>query len=105
MARATALGVPRYTSVARLLAHRARRALGLPVDLEAVAADLDLLDRAVASRPGGGPVTWPPTSASPGWLDRAADRAARLARNAGELRGRAAAGAPTGGCPARSASR
>ncbi|MBV9208845.1 MAG: AAA family ATPase, partial [Actinobacteria bacterium] len=35
--RAAALGVPRYTSVARLLAHRANRALGLPADLAAVA--------------------------------------------------------------------
>ena len=42
-ARAAALGVPRYTSVARLLVHRANRALGLPVDPGAVAADLDLL--------------------------------------------------------------
>ncbi len=47
-ARAGALGVPRYTSVARLLTHRANRALGLPVDLAVVAADLDLLDSCVA---------------------------------------------------------
>ena len=47
-ARAAALGVPRYTSVARLLAHRANHALGGPADPDAVAADLDLLDGAAA---------------------------------------------------------
>ena len=46
--QAAALGVPRYTSVARLLAHRARHALGDPADPDAVAADLDLLDGAAA---------------------------------------------------------
>ena len=40
--------MPRYTSVARLLAHRARHALGGPADPDAVAADLDLLDGAAA---------------------------------------------------------
>jgi hypothetical protein len=82
-ARAATLDVPRYTSVARLLAHRANRALGLPVDPGAVAADLDLLDRCVAIE------AWRWTGdvaidfAQPAWLDRAADRAARLARGAG----------------------
>jgi DNA-binding SARP family transcriptional activator/tetratricopeptide (TPR) repeat protein len=82
-ARATELGVPRYTSVARLLVHRANHALGVPVDPAAVAADLDLLDRCVAVE------AWRWTSdvatdfAQPAWLDRAADRAARLARGAG----------------------
>jgi DNA-binding SARP family transcriptional activator/tetratricopeptide (TPR) repeat protein len=82
-ARAAELGVPRYTSVARLLVHRANHALGVPVDLAAVAADLDLLDRCVAVE------AWRWTSdvatdfAQPAWLDRAADRAARLARGAG----------------------
>ncbi len=46
--RAVALGVPRYVSVARVLAHRARRELGLPVDLDTVAADLDRVEAAVA---------------------------------------------------------
>jgi hypothetical protein len=82
-ARAAELGVPRYTSVARLLVHRANHALGVPVDPAAVAADLDLLDRCVAVE------AWRWTSdiatdfAQPAWLDRAADRAARLARGAG----------------------
>ncbi len=37
-ARATALGVPRYTCVACLLAHRANHALGRPVDAATVTA-------------------------------------------------------------------
>ena len=82
-ARAAELGVPRYTSVARLLVHRANHALGVPVEPAAVAADLDLLDRCVAVE------AWRWTSdvaidfAQAAWLDRAADRAARLARGAG----------------------
>ncbi len=81
--RATALGVPRYTSVARLLAHRANHALGLPVDPGAVAADLDLLDRCVAIEAWRW--TWDVAAdfGNRAWLDRAADRAARLAREAG----------------------
>ena len=75
--------MPRYTSVARLLAHRANRALGLPVDLAAVAADLDLLDRCVAIEAWRW--TWDMAAdfGNRAWLDRAADRAARLARDAG----------------------
>ena len=46
--RAAGLGVPRYTSAARLVAHRARHALRLPVDPAVVSADLDALDRAVS---------------------------------------------------------
>ena len=81
--RAQALGVPRYASVARLLAHRANRALGLPVDPGAVVADLDLLDRCVAIEAWWW--TWEVATdfGNPAWLNRAADRAARLARDAG----------------------
>ena len=75
--------MPRYTSVARLLAHRANRALGLPVDPAAVAADLDLLDRCVAIEAWRWTCDVAPDFAQPAWLDRAADRAARLARGAG----------------------
>ncbi len=82
-ARAAALGVPRYTSVARLLVHRANRALGLPVDPGAVAADLDLLDRCVAIEAWRWTFDVATDFAQPAWLDRAADRAARLARGAG----------------------
>ena len=83
-ARAAALGVPRYTSVARLLKHRATRALGLPVDPEVVTADLDLLDRSVAIEAWRWTCDVAIDFAWPGWLDRAADRAARLARGAGD---------------------
>jgi DNA-binding SARP family transcriptional activator/tetratricopeptide (TPR) repeat protein len=83
-ARAAALGVPRYTSVARLLWHRANHALGLPVDPELVTADLDLLDRCVAIEAWRWTCDVAIDFAEPAWLDRAADRAARLARGAGD---------------------
>ena len=82
-ARAAALGVPRYLSVARLLAHRANRALGLPVDLDAVTADLDLLDGSVAIEAWWWTGDVAADFASASWLDRAMERAGRLARNAG----------------------
>ena len=81
-ARAAALGVPRYTSVARLLRHRADRALGRPVDLACVEADLDLLDASVAVEAWRWTGEVAADFASPAWLDRAVDRAGRLARNA-----------------------
>ena len=82
-ARAAELGVPRYTSVARLLAHRASHALGRPVDPGAVAADLDLLDRCVAIEAWRWTCDVAADFAQPAWRDRAADRAARLAQGAG----------------------
>ena len=82
-ARATALGVPRYISVARLLAHRANRALGLPVDLAVVDADLDLLDRCVAIEAWRWTCEVAADFGHEAWLDRAADRAGRLAQGAG----------------------
>jgi tetratricopeptide (TPR) repeat protein len=82
-AAATALGVPRYTCVARLLAHRANRALGVPVDLAVVAADLDLLDQSVAIEAWRWTFDVALDFANPAWLDRAADRVARLAAAAG----------------------
>jgi DNA-binding SARP family transcriptional activator/tetratricopeptide (TPR) repeat protein len=82
-ARAAALGVPRYASVARLLAHRANRALGVPVDLAAVEADLDLLDRCVAIEAWRWTCDVAAEFGHQPWLDRAADRAGRLAQEAG----------------------
>jgi DNA-binding SARP family transcriptional activator len=82
-ARAAELGVPRYTSVARLLRHRAARALGQPVDADAVAADLDLLDASVAIEAWWWTGEVAAACANPAWLDRAAERADRLARQAG----------------------
>jgi hypothetical protein len=81
--RAAALGVPRYISVGRLLRHRADRALGLPVDLDCVQADLDLLDGSVAVEAWWWTGDVAADFANPAWLDRAVDRAGRLARNAG----------------------
>jgi DNA-binding SARP family transcriptional activator len=82
-AAATALGVPRYTCVARLLAHRANHALGVPADPAAVAGDLDLLDQSVAIEAWRWTCDVALDFANPAWLDRAADRVARLAREAG----------------------
>ncbi len=82
--RATALGVPRYTGVARLLGHLARRALGLPVGLDAAAADLEQIQAAVAIEAWW----WTGEAAAglsvPAWLDRAAERAGQLAGQAGD---------------------
>ncbi len=83
-ARAATLGVPRYASVARVLGHRARRALGLPVDLDEVAADLDLLEGSVAVEAWWWTGETAAELSAPALLGRAADRADRLARNAGE---------------------
>jgi tetratricopeptide (TPR) repeat protein len=83
-AHAAALGVPRYDSVARVLAHRACRALGLPADPETVAASLGLVTKSVAIEAWW----WAGETAAdfgiPGWLDDAADQAERLARQAGD---------------------
>ncbi len=83
-AAAAALGVPRYTCVARLLAHRAEHALGRPADPEVVTADLDLLDRCVAIEAWRWTCDVATDFGQAAWLDRAADRAARLARGAGD---------------------
>ena len=82
-ARAAALGVPRYVCVARLLAHRANHALGRQVDAGSVVADLDLLDSCVAIEGWRWTFDVATDFANPAWLDRAADRTAQLARDAG----------------------
>jgi tetratricopeptide (TPR) repeat protein len=81
--RAAALGVPRYRGVARVLAHRARRALGLPVDLDQVVADLDLIEASVAVEAWWWTGDTAAELSAPALLGRAADRADRLARQAG----------------------
>jgi tetratricopeptide (TPR) repeat protein len=85
--RAAALGVPRYVSVARLLRHRAHLRLGFPVDVGRVAADLDLLDAAVAVEAWWWTGDVAADLGSPALLDRSAERSARLARNAGRYAG------------------
>jgi tetratricopeptide (TPR) repeat protein len=86
--RAGELGVPRYASVARLLVHRARAALGEPVDLGAVAIDLVAVRQAVAIEAWW----WTGESAAahhvPQWVDKSADQVEELAGHAG-ARGRA----------------
>jgi hypothetical protein len=67
-----------------VLGHRACRALGLPVDLDAVAADLDLLEASVAVEAWWWTGETAAGLAVPAWLDAAADRAERLARQAGD---------------------
>jgi hypothetical protein len=82
--QAAALGVPRYTSTARLLGHRAARALGQPVAPEVVAADLDALDAAVAIEAWWWTGEVAADFASHAWLARAEERAAGLASQAGD---------------------
>jgi DNA-binding SARP family transcriptional activator len=81
--RAGALGVPRYLGAGRLLRHRADRLLGVPPDLDAVAADLDLLDGAMAVEAWWWTGEVAAELGVTAWLDRAARRADRLAVNAG----------------------
>jgi DNA-binding SARP family transcriptional activator len=81
--RAAALGIPRYTSAARLLRYRAARALGLPADLAGVAAELDRIEAAVAIEAWWWTGEVAADFASREWLDLAARRAERLARGAG----------------------
>jgi DNA-binding SARP family transcriptional activator len=82
--RAAALNVPRYVSTARVLTHRARLALSLPVDLDAAAGDLDRVERSVAVEAWWWTGEIAADLAVPAWLDVAADRAERLARQAGQ---------------------
>jgi Bacterial transcriptional activator domain/AAA ATPase domain len=83
-ARAAALGVPRYVGVARILKHRARRRLGLPVDLDTVAADLELVQDSVAIEAWWWTGDAGADFSVPAWLNDAAARAERLARQAGD---------------------
>jgi len=81
---ASAAGVPRYSSVARLLVHRAHAGLGEPVDLDAVQADLDATRDAVALEAWW----WIGDSAAAHgvrrWVDDAAEAVASLARESGD---------------------
>ncbi len=77
------LGIPRYLSVARLLAHRARRSLGQPADLRAVARDLDAVDRAVAIEAWWWTGDVAADLGVADWVARALARADRLADAAG----------------------
>jgi len=70
--------------VARVLTHRARRALDLPVDLGTVAADLAGVEDSVAVEAWWWTGETAADLAVPAWLDLAAQRAERLARQAGD---------------------
>jgi DNA-binding SARP family transcriptional activator/tetratricopeptide (TPR) repeat protein len=81
---AAALNVPRYASVARLTTHLAGRALGLPANLLAIEADLDLLDRTAAIEAWRWTGELGAAFGHPAWLSRAEERVSRLAGQAGE---------------------
>ena len=76
-------GVPRYDASARLVGHRARAALGEPVDLDRAWRDLDELEGAVRVEAWW----WAGQTGSelrqPRWLDRAERLAGELAHAAG----------------------
>ena len=77
-------GVPRYDASARLVAHRARAALGEPVDLDQAWQDLAALEQAVRVE-----AWWwaGETGAALGqarWLDRSEQLAAELALAGGD---------------------
>jgi hypothetical protein len=86
-AAASSVGVPRYATTARLLIHRARHRLGLAVDTDEVEADLTAVQTAIRLEAWW----WIGDTASdlgmPGWLERAAISAQRLAEAAGQHRG------------------
>ena len=82
--RAEAAGIPRYSSVARLLGHRARAALGRPVEFAQVESDLDAVDRSVALESWWLTGTMAAELRVPAWVDRAAARVDALANASGE---------------------
>lgn len=85
-AESARLGVPRYTVPARLLAAEAGVRLGRPVDLTAVEADLDELDRVATLDAWRITASVASTFGLDRWRARAAHRAAALAGHTGERR-------------------
>jgi DNA-binding SARP family transcriptional activator len=81
---AATLGVPRYVSAARILRHLAAHKAGQSVALDAVAADLELMESAAAIEAWWWTGEVAAEFGQPAWLDRAGQLAARLADNAGE---------------------
>jgi hypothetical protein len=81
---AEALGVPRFAGPARLVAARARHRLGLPVDRDAVAADLEVAHRTMAVEAWWWAGETGAEFAEPRWVDRAEQLAAELAHQAGD---------------------
>jgi tetratricopeptide (TPR) repeat protein len=81
--RARHLGVPRYAGVAGLVAHRASAALGEPVDLDDVEADLATVESSVELEAWWWIGEAAATHRVPLWVDRAATAAATLSGRAG----------------------
>lgn len=81
LSAAEAIGVPRYTSVARLLGHQARAALGEPVELDAVERDLTAAAESVAVEAWWWAGETAVAIGEPSLLGRAEELADRLARN------------------------
>lgn len=77
------LGIPRYDVSARLVAHRARAALGEPVDLQRARDDLTAIEGAVRLEAWWWAGETGAALGQPRWLDRAEELAADLARRAG----------------------
>uniref|UniRef100_UPI0015FEE04E hypothetical protein n=1 Tax=Nocardioides stalactiti TaxID=2755356 RepID=UPI0015FEE04E len=76
-------GVPRYDAAARLVSHRARNALGEPVDLDVAERDLDGLEHAVKIEAWWWAGQLGADLGQPTWVERAERMAADLARAAG----------------------
>jgi len=82
-AAATRTGVPRYETCARLVRHRARAALGEPVDPDLAWRDLGDLERAVRVEAWWWAGQTGAELGEPRWLERSAQLADELARGAG----------------------
>lgn len=82
-ADAGAMHVPRYESVARLLGHRSRARLGMPVEPGSVETDLDQLDASVAIEAWWWTGEVAADLGIPQLLARAKTRVARLSRGLG----------------------
>ena len=81
--RAGNLGVPRYAGVAGLVAHRAMAALGEPVDLDVVEANLAVVESSVELEAWWWIGEAAATHRVPRWVDRAARAAVSLSSRAG----------------------
>jgi hypothetical protein len=84
VARADELGVPRYSSVGRMVAHQAGAALGDPPDPATVLSDLAAVERTVRLEAWWWAGETGAALGDAGWIDRAETLADELARSSGE---------------------
>jgi tetratricopeptide (TPR) repeat protein len=84
LASAASLGVPRYSAPAFVMTCRARQALGQAVELDEVAAALEVIGRTAAIEAWWWMGETGADFAVRDWLDRAADQVTFLAGNAGD---------------------